>query len=190
VERELSGMVAAKCGRLNQSKPLKRRRNSRIQLYCRQYTSPLPLSNPRIIRSVMHYYLQYRYMIRVAERHVCCEPGRTKKCPTWNSRLPCAPSKTLWISTSFPLADIDVISRCANVLWPMVTITSPTGLGGNPTGFHCQKHVRGSSLSQARHKGPHSIFVNYNPKYKSNNFPMYSIYKFWYRKVLSKQNLT
>jgi hypothetical protein len=107
VERELSEMVATSCSRLNQSKPLMRRRNSRIQHYCRQYASALPLSNPRIVRSVMHYYLQYRYMIRVAERHVCSEPGRAKKCsylefPT-ATRVPCAPSKTLWISTSFTL---------------------------------------------------------------------------------------
>jgi hypothetical protein len=161
VERELCGMVATSCGRLNQSKPLKRRRNSRIQLYYRQYVSALPLSNPRIVRSVMHNYLQYRCMTRVAERHVCSEPGRAKECSTWNSRLTCHPSKTLWISQASPLADLDVIPRCANVLWTVVRITCPTGLSGNPhQSFHCQKHVPGSSLSLARHKGPHSIFVN------------------------------
>jgi hypothetical protein len=105
VERELSGMVATSCGRLNQSKPLKRRCNSRIQLYCRKYASTLPMSNLRIVQSVMRYYLQYRYMIRVAEQHVCSKPGRAKErsyleFPT-ATMVPCAPSKTLWISTSF-----------------------------------------------------------------------------------------
>jgi hypothetical protein len=139
----------------------------------------------------MHYYLQYGYTIRVAELHVCSEQGRGKKCPTGNPDCTRSPSKTLLISTSFPLADFDVIPRCANVLRTMVTIISPAGLSGNPhRRFHCQKHVPGPSLSLARHKGPRSIFVNYNPQYKSNNFPMYILFiNFDKERCYQKQNL-
>jgi hypothetical protein len=145
------GNWAEWCSRLSQSKPLKRRRNSRIQLYCRQCASALPLTWESFGRwcmlcyyidllcsPVAHpYYLQYRY-------GASCRATRLLRTgPSEGVFLPGIPDchqgalrsfqNTLNFHKLHPLDDLDVIPRCANVLWPMVRIICPTGLSGNPT---------------------------------------------------------
>jgi hypothetical protein len=72
--------------------------------------------------------------MRVAEQHVCSEPGRAKECSYLEFPIAVRSFQNpLNFHKLHPLADLDVIPARANVLLPTVRITRLTGLGGNPT---------------------------------------------------------
>jgi hypothetical protein len=177
------------CSHLNQSKPLKRRRNSCIQLYCRQYAFALPLSNPRIIRSVVHVMLLYRLVTESRctrpyyLQKIWCElqsnmsalyRAERRSLPTWNSRLPPGCRALLPKTFEFPQASPLGWPWCHSYV-RQCTLAYGKDYPSHRTqwkshrSFHCQKQIPGSSLLLARHKGSHSICVNYNPQYISNS---------------------